>query len=196
MQLSAALDGVSADSSVKPWLDRILQLMYQGIEEGRKTLQGLRSSDSRTLDLVLALSGVQQELAIQPDIDFRVSVTGRQQPLPPSIRHEIYRIGKEALVNAFCHSRAKCVEFELEYADSGLRMRIRDNGCGIDPEVLDAGRREGHWGLTGMRERATRIGGLLKISSSATAGTEVQLSIPSSIAFEVSPVDRAFESST
>jgi signal transduction histidine kinase len=71
----------------------------------------------------------------------------------PAIRHEIYRIGREALVNAFCHSRAKRVEFEIEYADSDLRMRVRDNGCGIDPQVLAAGR-EGHWGLPGMRERA------------------------------------------
>jgi len=188
MQLSVARDDVPADASIKPRLDRILQLIYQGIEEGRKTIQDLRSSDSRTLDLVLALSGVQQELAVQPDIDFRVSVTGRQQPLPALIRQEIYRIGKEALVNAFCHSQAKRVEFELEYADSGLRLRVRDNGCGIDPQVLHTGR-AGHWGLTGMRERATRIGGRLEISSSSSAGTEVQLSVPSGIAFQASPGD-------
>ena len=61
-------------------------------------------------------------------------------------------------------------------------MRVSDNGCGIDPRLLGAGR-AGHWGLTGMQERAMRIGGLLKISSSATAGTEVQLSVPGSVAF-------------
>jgi PAS domain S-box-containing protein len=190
MQLSVALDGISPDSLVKPRLDRILQLMNQGIEEGRSTIQGLRSSDSRTLDLVLALSSVQQELAVQPDMDFRVTVAGRQQPLRPPIRNEIYRIGREALLNAFCHSGAKSVEFELEYADSDLRMRVRDNGCGIDPQVLAAGR-EGHWGLTGMQERATRIGGLLKISSSAAAGTEVQLSVPGALAFQVSALNRS-----
>jgi signal transduction histidine kinase len=59
---------------------------------------------------------------------------------------------------------------------SDLRMNVRDNGCGIDPQVLHTGR-EGHWGLAGMRERATRLGGLLKISSSAT-GTEIELSLP------------------
>ena len=64
-------------------------------------------------------------------------------------------------------------------------MRIRDNGCGIDPQMLEKGR-DGHWGLAGMRERATRIGGLLKILSSATAGTEVELSIPSGIGLELS----------
>jgi len=109
--------------------------------------------------------------------------------LPVQIHNEIYRIGREALLNAFRHSGAKSVEFELEYADSDLRMRVRDNGCGIDPQVLAAGR-EGHWVLAGMQERATKIGALLKISSSATAGTEVQLSIPIGIAFQLSPADR------
>ena len=186
MQLSVALDGVPADSHVKPRLDRILKIMNQGIEEGRNTIQSLRSSDYRTLDLALALSNVQQELAVQPGIDFRVTVAGRQQPLLPPIQKEIYRIGREALVNAFRHSRAKCVEFELDYADSDLRMRIRDDGCGIDPHVLHAGR-DGHWGLAGMRERATKIGGLLKISSHASVGTEVQLIIPSDVAFQLAP---------
>ena len=188
LQLGAAMKSLPSDSPVKPRLDPILQLMEQGIDEGRSAIQGLRSSDSRTLDLVLALSGVQQELSVEPDVDFRVSVAGRQQALRPPIKDEVYRIGREALVNAFRHSGAKRVDIELEYADSDLRLRVRDNGCGIDPEVLEAGR-EGHWGLAGMRERATRIGGLLKISSSANAGTEVQLSIPSALAFQPSPAD-------
>ena len=183
LQLGAAMKSLPSDSPVKPRLDPILQLMEQGIDEGRSAIQGLRSSDSRTLDLVLALSGVQQELSVEPDVDFRVSVAGRQQALRPPIKDEVYRIGREALVNAFRHSRAKRVEFELDYAEDDLRMCIRDNGCGIDPQVLDSGR-AGHWGLAGMRERATKIGALLRISSSAGAGTEVELSIPSSIAFQ------------
>ena len=188
MQLGATMDSLPPDSPVKPKLDPILQLMEQGIEEGRNAIQGLRSSDSGTSDLVLALSGVQQEIAVQPDVDFCVSVVGQQHPLRSTIQQELYRIGREALANAFCHSKAKRVECELEYTDRNLAMRIRDNGCGIDPQVLDAGR-EGHWGLTGMRERAMRIGGLLKISSSATAGTEIQLSIPSDVAFQLPPTD-------
>lgn len=188
MQLGVTLDGVPAESPFKPRLDRVLQIIKQGVEEGRNTIQSLRSSDSPTLDLVMALSRVPQELAAQPDIDFRVIVAGRQQPLPPPIRHEIYRIGREALVNAFLHSQATGVEFELEYADSDLRMRIRDNGCGIDPQVLHDGR-EGHWGLAGMRERAKRIGGLLEISSDRTSGTEVYLSVPGKIAYRLLPRD-------
>ena len=69
-------------------------------------------------------------------------------------------------------------------------MRVRDDGKGIDPQVLQSGR-DGYWGLAGMKERATRIGGLLEISSTATAGTEVQLSIPSGVAFRLSPMDQS-----
>jgi PAS domain S-box-containing protein len=189
MQLGVALDSLNCDSLIKARLDRVLALMNQGIEEGRNTLQALRSSDFRTMDLVHALSRVQQELAVHPDIDFRVVVNGQQRPLQPTVRQETYRIGREALVNAFCHSLAKCVEFELEYAEDDLRMRVRDNGCGIDPQLLRAGR-EGHWGLAGMRERAATIGGVLEIRSSVDVGTEIELCIPSRIAFEMSGADR------
>lgn len=188
MQLDAAMKNLPPGSPVKPKLEQILELMEQGIEEGRATIQGLRSSDSRPWDLVLALSGVRRELAVRSDVDFRVSVEGCEQPVQPAIRQEIYRIGKEALVNAFYHSGAKRIDCELEYTDTELHMRVRDNGCGIDPRVLDSGR-EGHWGLAGMRERATRIGAILKISSCASAGTEIELSVPSRIAFMLSPSD-------
>jgi signal transduction histidine kinase len=179
LHLGAAVLRVAQDSPVKNQLDRILELMRQGIVEGRSAIQGLRSSGSQTSDLVGALSRIQDELKVQGDIDFRVTVTGRQKQLAREIQHEIYRIGREALVNAFCHSGAKRIELELEYSDSELYVRIRDNGCGIEPQMLEKGR-DGHWGLAGMRERATRIGGVLKILSSPAAGTEVQLSIPTS----------------
>jgi len=183
LYLGAALDRIAQDSPVKPQLDRVLEIMRQGIEEARNAIQGLRSSRSQTSNVVVALSRIQEELELQVDIDFRVIIAGRQKRLLPEIEHEIYRIGREAVVNAFCHSGAKRVELELEYSDGELCLRIRDNGRGIDPQVLREGR-DGHWGLGGMRERATRIGGQLKILSSASAGTEVQLSVPSSMAFE------------
>jgi signal transduction histidine kinase len=182
MQLGAAVDTLPSDSPVKPRLDRILQLMDQGIKESRNAIQGLRSSESRGADLVLALSQVHQEIGVQPEIDFRVVVIGQEQPLRSRIGNEVHRIGREALVNAFRHSGAKRVELELEYCDANLCMRVRDDGRGIDPRVLHAGP-EGHWGFTGMRERARRIGALLKISSSAADGTEVQLSVPNAVAF-------------
>ena len=183
MQLDVALDEMMPDSPMKPRLDRVLQLMRQGIEEGRHTLRGLRSSGDGRFDAGAALARVPQELAADhPEIDFRVRVNGRRRPLWPIIGHEVYRIGREALVNAFAHSQARRIDLELEYADSDLQMRIRDNGCGIEPRVLQGGR-DGHFGLAGMRERAAMIEGTLDISSSAKDGTEIRLSIPGAIAF-------------
>ncbi|HEV3333187.1 MAG TPA: sensor histidine kinase [Bryobacteraceae bacterium] len=177
LHLSAALFDLAPDSPVKLRIDKVLHLMRQSIDEGRHAIQGLRSSNGRNIDLLLRLSRVHQELDVAPDVDFRVAVADQPKRLSPEIQYEIYRIGREALVNAFCHSGAKRVELELEYSDSELKMRIRDDGNGIDSNVLENGR-DGHWGLAGMQERATRIGGLLKISSSPMVGTEIQLSIP------------------
>ena len=189
MQLSIAVDGVPKESEVKPLLDRVLRIMKQGIEEGRNTIEDLRSTDFQPFDLVAALSSVKQELAVNSALDFRVTVTGQEQALLPLVRHEIHRIGREALINAFSHSRANRVEFKLEYAGSDFRMRVWDNGRGIDPEVLREGR-EGHWGLAGMRERATKIGGILRISSSLAAGTEIQLSVPAAVAFQAATLSQ------
>ena len=183
MQLHVAVDRLPTDSPSKSALGRVLQLIEQVIEEGRNAVRGLRSSDSISLDLGQAFSRIQQDLAIQEDVGFRVIVDGQPRPLHPLLRDEVYRIGREALVNAFQHSHAKSIEIELEYASRQFRVLVRDNGCGIDPQMLQSGR-EGHWGLPGMRERAERIGAKLHVWSRPTAGTEVELLVPSHVAFQ------------
>ena len=122
-------------------------------------------------------------------IDFRVIVLGSARKLHPLIRDEVYRIGREVLVNAFRHSRASCIEIEIAYAPRRFRIVVRDDGCGIDPQVLLAGR-EGHWGLSGMYERAEKVGARLRVWSRAAAGTEVELSVPNSIAFESRMIEK------
>jgi signal transduction histidine kinase len=160
--------------------------MSQVIDEARSAVRGLRSSHTASLDLELAFSRIQQEFVLGEnageDVDFRVIVDGDQRPLHPILRDEIYRIGREALLNAFRHARARKIEMELRYSPKGLCMLVRDDGCGIDPNVLRTGR-DGHWGLSGMRERADRIGARLQVMSSAFAGTEIELSVPGKVAF-------------
>jgi signal transduction histidine kinase len=182
MQLHVAADQLPDDSPAKPTVNRVLELMAQVTEEGRNALRGLRSSNRESHDLAEAFSRIQQELTLTEAVDFRILVEGSAQPLHPVIRDEVYRVGREALVNALLHARAKKIEVELEFAMRHLRVLVRDDGCGIDPAVLQSGR-DGHWGLSGMRERAENIGGKLKVWR-AGAGTEVELSIPSHIAFE------------
>jgi ligand-binding sensor domain-containing protein len=188
MQLHIAVEQLPENANARPKLGRILQLMGQVIEDGRKAVSGLRAADSAAENLELAFSRIQQELAIDEQVHFRIVVEGQPGALHPLIRDEVYRIGREALVNAFRHSAARHIEVEIEYAHHYLRLFIRDDGCGIDSRVLRSGR-DGHWGLSGMRERAERIGARLHIRSRSANGTEVELYVPGNIAFR-------FQSST
>ena len=183
MQLHVAIDGLPEDSPAKPALNRVLQLMGHVIDEGRNTLRGLRSSVEDAHDLESSFSQIPQELGTEQRAGFRVIVEGSPLPLRSSIRDEVYWIGREAVVNAFRHSGANSIDVELEYAASQLRVLVSDDGRGIDPKVVQTGR-DGHWGLSGMRERAERIGARLKILSRTQGGMEVELCVPSHIAFE------------
>jgi signal transduction histidine kinase len=182
MQLHVADDRLSSDSPAKPLVSRVLELMRQVVEEGRNAIQGLRSPGSDLRDLEQVFSRIKEELALFDTVEFKVVVEGVSRPLHPVIRDEAYRIGREALTNAFRHSQASRIEVQIEYTGKSLRILVQDNGGGIDPGVLRSGR-EGHWGLSGMRERAEEIGGKLRVLSRVGAGTEIELSIPSHVAF-------------
>jgi signal transduction histidine kinase len=161
----------------------VLQLMTHVVEEGRAAVQGLRSRTGDATDLAEALSAIRHDFASQAGADYRLIVRGKPRPLHPLVRDGVYRVGREALINAFRHAHARTVQVEVDYRPRGLRLIVRDDGSGIDPEVLSSGR-SGHWGLSGMRERAEDFGAELEIRSGAGEGTEVRLSIPGDVAFE------------
>lgn len=154
---------------------------YRGREESSSRSAGIKGWRSGVG--YRAFSRVPQELALEGPVDFRVIVEGQVRRLHPIIHDEVYLIGREAVANAFRHARAMTIDLALEYHGNELRAVVRDDGGGIDPKVIQSGR-EGHWGLSGMRERAERIGASLKVSSSAAGGTEVDLRVPGRIAFE------------
>ena len=190
MQVHIATDCVPEDCEAKPILTRALELMRQVVEEGRNAVRGLRSSQSASLDLEQAFARIRQEFEPQgTDVEFRVITEGQQRPLHPLLRDEVYRIGREAVLNAFRHARASRIEVTLKYNSKQLDLLVRDDGCGIDPEILRSGR-DGHWGLSGMRERADRIGARLQLFSGGSAGTEVELSVPGRVAFQDQPNGR------
>jgi signal transduction histidine kinase len=142
----------------------------------------LRSSTTITNELAQAVRAVADEMATEGAPTFRLVVEGPVRELHPILRDEVYRIAREALRNAFSHSMAHRVEAEITYSERLFRLRIRDDGAGIPPAILEAGR-SGHYGLSGMRERARQIGASLDIWSGGRTGTEIDLSIPGSIAY-------------
>jgi signal transduction histidine kinase len=109
-------------------------------------------------------------------------VEGESRDLHPILRDEVYRIASEATCNAFRHSGGGRIKVEICYDKKHLRVLVQDNGKGIDPQVLDGGREE-HFGLRGMQERAKLAGGKLTVRSKPDSGTEVELTIPASIAY-------------
>lgn len=186
MQLHVAADYLQEDSPAKPLVSRVLELMTRVIDDGRNTLRGLRSPETTSQNLEEAFLRIQQDLGVPAHGGFRIVVEGTPRALRSAICDDLYFIGREALTNAFRHSGATRIEMEIEYEASHLQILVRDNGCGIDQHVLSSGR-DGHWGLSGMRERAERIGARFRVLSRASAGTEVELSVPSRVAFVAKP---------
>ena len=188
MYMHVADERLPDGSEAKPLVGRALSVIGQVIDEGRNTVSGLRSPTDAADDLEVAFARVPRELALG-DESLRVVVDGRSRPLRPAIRDEVFRIGREALVNALRHAQARNIQAQLEYGARRLLVVIRDDGQGMTPEVLASGR-ERHWGLAGMRERAERIGAKLKVWSRPGAGTEVELSVPGPIAYLPEPAGR------
>ena len=175
-------------------LESAIDQAAAAITEGRDAVQGLRSSTAVTNDLASAITTLGTELAGSESnpsaAEFDVEIEGTPRDLHPILRDEVYRIAGEALRNAFKHAKAKRVEVEIRYDERQLRLRVRDNGKGIDAQHLNDGGRPGHYGLPGMRERAKLMGGKLAVWSELDSGTEVELKIPASRAYETPPARR------
>ena len=172
-------------------LDQTLQRADQAIAEGRDAVRDLRSSTAISNDLAEGVKALGDELATRDSASFRLVAEGPVRDLHPIIRDEIYRIACEALRNAFRHARARYIEVEITYAERLFRLRIRDDGDGIAPGILEEGR-SWHYGLPGMRERAKKISAKLNVWSGMGTGTEIDLSIAGPIAYRASPARRRF----
>jgi len=177
-----ALDDLLPQGEAKEELEQTLDRADQVVAEGRKAVHDLRLSTVVSNDLARAVSALGDELSSEDSATFGFLVEGKTQELHPIVRDEVYRIIREALRNAFSHARAHHIEAEIIYAENLFRLRIRDDGEGIAPAILEDGR-PGHYGLPGMRERAAEIGAKLDIWSGIGTGTEIDLSVPGSIAY-------------
>ena len=171
----------------KEELEKAIELARGAITEGRNTVQDLRSFTLVPHDLAQAIATVGEGLAsdqtseISPE--FHVYVEGKSSDITPIVRDEVYRIACESLRNAFRHAHAKRIDVRIRYDKRQFWIQVVDNGKGIDPAVLTAGRRAGHHGLPGIHERAELAGGKLSVRSRLNSGTEIELTIPATTAY-------------
>jgi signal transduction histidine kinase len=178
-------------------LDAALDGAEQAIVEGRDAIYDLRSPATarKTLEEDIKILGeelVAQSTKTKEPMEFRVVIEGSAYALRPNLHTEIFRIVREAMRNAFSHSGGHVIETEVAYTKSLFRLRIRDDGKGIDPAARLQAEQTRHWGLRGMRERAEQLGGELEVWSEPGAGTEVELRISASIVYESTPARSRF----
>ena len=178
MDLQAAAFECSDNSALRSRLERLIEMARRAVEEGRRSVETLRAPVQSPEYLDAAFARIPQDLALNTAVRLHVSVRGAVFELPPAVWHEVYRMGREAILNAYRHSGADEIHATIQYEPEGLHLTVQDNGCGIGPSELASGR-PGHWGLQGMRERAKRIGARLQLRTASGFGTAVEVFIDS-----------------
>jgi signal transduction histidine kinase/sugar lactone lactonase YvrE len=162
-------------------VDKVSDWLGRATTEARAALHELRDYSSPRNDLAEAFERAARASNLGTEMRFVLSVQGVPQELDPIVRDEIYRIGSEAIRNAYLHSVATELNVSLSYSQS-LTVRVSDNGKGIDPNYATTGK-PGHFGLAGMKERARRIRGILHVRSRPGSGTEVELIVPGRVVY-------------
>lgn len=155
----------------------IEEKMRDVLIDGRDKIRLLRQEDRRDLDLVSELLTVGQAASATSPALFSLRVEGEPLPIRQEAGVEIFAITREAILNAYHHADADNVVVTIIYEANTLQIVVSDDGVGIDRELMEARQRAGHWGISGMQERAEKINARLKIDVSAP-GTTIRLTVP------------------
>ncbi|SFS00414.1 Histidine kinase-, DNA gyrase B-, and HSP90-like ATPase [Dyella sp. OK004] len=183
LRLQALAAGLPADDHRRGTLDAAIEQARDMLVEGRDKIVALRGADQVRGQLTQSIRAIGEELASTYGIPFRVTMTGTEKPLCPPACDEVVEIVREAMRNAFIHANAKLIEIDISYQPQSLRIAVRDDGRGIQTSTIRQGRRDGHWGLVGMHERAEKLGATLTIRRREPSGTDVVLAIPGHVVF-------------
>ena len=182
LRVQGVAKNMPAQEPLRKMLDDVLDRADGVLREARQRVRNLRRRTMDENDLADRLTKHGEELSKDHAAAFTLAIVGEPRVLESTVQDEAYRIAGEALTNAFRHASASKIETEITYEPSALRIRVRDDGVGIDKGVVANGHPD-HWGLTGMRERARAIRAELNIWSREDAGTEVEFVISASIAY-------------
>ena len=174
---------IAQEDPVRELMGNALTRANDVLAEGRDRVKGLRDSLGLRHDLPAALQEVAEDLSRAHAVEFSMSVIGTPRELRPGVMAETCQIGREALANAYRHAAATRVQVEVIFSETGLRMRVTDDGVGMDTRILRDGGIPGHFGVQGMHERARKMKGTLHLRSGPGSGTAVELEVPSSNAY-------------
>ena len=164
-------------SGLRQRLDQACNLVRYSLSEARRAVADLRSDELEQRELAVVLPQIAERLATGAALEAKVLVLGTPRRLNPLMEKNLLRIFQEAMANAVKHAGARTIQVELRYDLHCLVLCVRDDGSGFDTErIIPLG--VGHYGLTGMRERAERIGGRLTLTSAIGHGTELLLEVP------------------
>jgi len=182
LRFQSAMEQIPPSQPAREVIEKALDHADVVIAEGRDRVTQLRTMRYATADLPIALQAMGEMLARDGRVGFQLTVEGERRDLDPVASDEILRIAGEAMANAFRHAQATQIDVGVTYARSQLVVSVVDDGCGFEVGAMEK-RPSGHWGLTGMQERAARIRARLDVSSARGAGTAVALTVPATIAF-------------
>lgn len=180
LQLYAELIDLPEKSSLRGRLQAVLDRTNLTIDEGRAQVQQLRVGADPE-EVLVELGELMKSL--YPDTAWSFYLKGVRRSLAPVVQEELAEIGREAIRNAFNHAAARKVTVMLGYRSDELTLTVCDDGRGFDPEYALKTESGVHWGIVGMRERASRLGGQLNITSTVGSGTSVELKVRSLVAY-------------
>ncbi|MCB9418523.1 MAG: GAF domain-containing sensor histidine kinase [Ardenticatenaceae bacterium] len=177
--LAAARDSITRDPERSfQQLDELKSMGTQVLHELQDLVTGLRPSVLDDLGLLPALRGLVQQFDNRVETAVHLNVQGHSRRLQPEIETVLFRIAQEALTNAVRHAQAAHVNVALDFNTDFTELRIEDDGCGFDPEAILRTDHKQHWGLLGIEERVTLVGGRSQIHSSPGEGTIIAVNIP------------------
>jgi signal transduction histidine kinase len=156
----------------------VQQLARTSLREARVRVWDMREIDLGGADLPTALEALARERTLGTGIDVAVTATGDRRHLTRTVEDAAFRIGREAIVNALRHAEARRIEIEVEFGATQLGLEVRDDGRGFTPDEAAEARKRGHFGLTGVRERAASIGGRCDVRARPGGGTVVDVELP------------------